>query len=70
VSRNLVDLDLIDESLGDYIIDAYQDNVVMRYIGEVRGEERDPSYWEHFENLAKELLKRQQQRRARNRTAR
>jgi hypothetical protein len=63
VSKKLVDLDLIDESFGDYIIDCYQDDAVMKYIGAVRGEERDPSYWEHFENLAKELLKRQEQRR-------
>jgi len=42
----------------------------MKYIGAVRGEERDPSYWEHFENLAKELLKRQEQRRRKSNRSR
>jgi hypothetical protein len=63
-ARKLVDLDLIDESFGDYVIDCYEDDAIMKYVGAVRGEQRDPSYWEHFENLAKELVRRQQQRRA------
>jgi hypothetical protein len=30
VSRNLVDIDLLDESFGDYIREAYQDDAIMK----------------------------------------
>ncbi|MBV9181219.1 MAG: hypothetical protein JO138_02820 [Acidobacteriaceae bacterium] len=41
-SRDLIDLDLIDESFGDYVIDCYRNNTIMKYVGAVRGEQRDP----------------------------
>lgn len=68
-ARKLIDLDLIDECFGDYVIDCYQNDDIMKYVGAVRGEQRDPSYWEHFENLAKELLRRQEERRKKSKNA-
>ncbi len=64
-AKKLVDLELIDESLGDCIMDCYEDDAVRKYIYATRGEERDNSYWERFENLAKELIERREKRRGR-----
>lgn len=62
-AKKLIDLDMVDESLGDFIMDCYNDEAVRKYIYAARAEERDNSYWERFENLAKELLERRDKRR-------
>lgn len=64
-SKGLLDLEMVDESLGDYIIDCYEDDEVMKYIGAIRGEERDSTYWEYFERLARQLVDRRARRRSR-----
>ena len=61
--RNLIDRDLVDEILGDEIIDYFEDDTTMKYVGSVRGEERDPTYWEYFERLAKEIIRLRDKRR-------
>jgi hypothetical protein len=60
--RDLVDVELVDEILGDAIIDAYEDDQIMKSVGAVRGEERDSAYFEHFEALAKYLIERKKRR--------
>jgi len=52
----------VDEVLGDSIVQAYEDDQIMRSIGAARGQERDPSYFEHFESLAKYLIERKRKR--------
>lgn len=66
-SKKLIDLDMVDESLGDYIMECYEDDAVRKHIYAARGEERDNSYWEHFEKLAKELIKRREKRKGQQR---
>ena len=61
-AKKLIDLDMVDESLGDFIMDCYNDEAVRKYIYATRAEERDNSYWERFENLAKELIERREKR--------
>lgn len=60
--RGLVDLELVDEVLGDAITQAYLDDEIMKSIGAARGQERDSSYFRHFEHLAKVLLARKSKR--------
>src|ERR1700730_15867103 len=54
--RNLVDLELVDEILGDSIIDAWQDENLRKAIGSIRGAQDDPTYFLYFEQLAKHLI--------------
>lgn len=61
-SQGLLDQQLVDEIFGDYIIECYQDDEIMRSIGSARGKERDPTYFEHFENLAKLLVEKKKRR--------
>jgi len=35
----------------------------MKYVGAVRGEQRDPTHWEYFEKLARKLIARRDERR-------
>jgi hypothetical protein len=43
--RNLVDMQLVDEIMGDYVIDCYNDDAMRKFISGVRREERDSSYY-------------------------
>jgi len=54
--RDLVDVELVDEILGDSIIDAWEDQHIRKAIGSVRGAEDDPTYFLYFERLAKHLI--------------
>ena len=54
--RNLVDVELVDEILGDSIMDAWQDEHIRKVIGAVRGAEDDRTYFRYFERLAKYLI--------------
>jgi hypothetical protein len=60
--RGLVDVELVDEILGDYVMDAWEEPKIREAIGAVRGGEDDPSYFKHFEALARHLLKLKKQR--------
>ena len=60
--RNLVDMELVDETLGDSIIDAWEDEHIRRAIGAIRGAEDDPTYFRYFEQLAKFLIERRKGR--------
>ena len=63
--RNLVDIELVDEILGDAIISAWEDDSIRKSVGAIRGGEDDPTYFEYFEQLAKHLINRRRQRRGR-----
>jgi hypothetical protein len=54
--RNLVDVELVDEILGDSIIDAWEDEHIRKAIGAIRGAEDDRTYFLYFERLAKHLI--------------
>ena len=53
--RGYVDEELVDEILGDHIIEAYHDKQIMEYITETRKERNDKTYFVYFEKLAKKL---------------
>lgn len=61
-SMGLVDVELIDEIFGDSILECYEDKDIMRSVGAARGEEKDPTYFVHFENLARVLAERKKNR--------
>ena len=63
--RSLVDIELVDEILGDAIISAWEDDSIRKSVGAIRGGEDDPTYFEYFEQLAKHLINRRQRRRGR-----
>jgi hypothetical protein len=54
--RDLVDVQLVDEILGDSIIYAWEDDHIRKTVGSVRGAEDDPTYFMYFERLAKHLI--------------
>jgi hypothetical protein len=60
--RGFVEIALVDEVLGDSIIIAYDSDKIMKSIYEVRAGMKDKTYFEHFEELAKELKKMQRSR--------
>jgi hypothetical protein len=60
--RNLVDVELVDEILGDSIIGAWEDDGIRKAVGAIRGGEDDPTYFEYFEQLAKHLIYKRRQR--------
>jgi hypothetical protein len=60
--RELVDVELVDEILGDSIIDAWEDEHIRKAIGSVRGAEDDPTYFVYFERLAKHLIEMREKR--------
>lgn len=60
--RDLVDIELVDEILGDDIIDAWEDTRIREAIGAIRGGEDDSSYFKYFERLARYLKKMKEQR--------
>lgn len=64
-SKDLVDVGMIDEILGDYILECYDNNEIMKHVSGVQIEERQEEYFEHFETLAKELARKREQRRER-----
>ena len=60
----------MDEVLGDSIMIAYESDKIMKAIYEVRAGMKDKTYFEHFEELAKELKKLQKRSRIMNVRAR
>ena len=61
-SRDLVDVEFVDEILGDAIIAAWEDDHIRSAVGAIRGGEDDPTYFQYFERLAKHLLDLRQKR--------
>jgi hypothetical protein len=55
-SKGIVDEDLLDQILGDYILDCYNDTEMRKYIAEIRVSLRDDTYYEFFEKLARKLI--------------
>jgi hypothetical protein len=51
--RGLVDVELVDEILGDDIINAWEDSRIREAVGAIRGGEDDPTYFEYFEKMAR-----------------
>jgi hypothetical protein len=60
--RDLVDVDLVDEIMGNSITDAYDDQHIRESIYKTRAAERDNTYFIYFEQLAQELLRRKRER--------
>jgi|SRR5579872_878880 len=61
-SKRLIDAELLDEVLGDYVIDCYNDAEIRKYIAEFRVAQRDDSYFEFFERLARKLIQARQKK--------
>jgi hypothetical protein len=55
--RDLIDFELVDNSLGGYLLEAYNDPSMMKYVKKSRADENDPTYYENFESLAVRLQK-------------
>ncbi len=60
--RGLVDIELVDEILGNYITDAWEDEDVRKSIFASRGGEDDSTYFKYFEELARHLITLKEQR--------
>ena len=60
--RHLVDVDLVDEILGDDIIYAWEDQKIREAVGAIRAGEDDPTYFTYFEKLARYLIRRRDDR--------
>jgi hypothetical protein len=45
-NKGIIDEELLDEILGDYIIDCYNDVEIRKVIAEIRTDEHDDSYYE------------------------
>jgi len=56
-SKGIVDEDLLDQILGDYIVDCYNDTELRKYIAETRVLEHDDTYYVFFDKLARKLVK-------------
>ena len=61
-ANRIIDEELLDEILGDYITDCYNDGEMRKFIAAFRAEERDDTYYEFFEKLARSLLERRAKR--------
>ncbi len=55
-ARDLVDIELVDEILGDYITEAWGDEEIRKSIFASRGGEDDSTYFKYFEVLARYLV--------------
>ncbi len=62
VSRDLIDLHLTDEILGDGIVAAYEAKHIQEGIKKIRDSESDDTYYEHFIDLGKQLSIKAQER--------
>jgi Domain of unknown function (DUF4760) len=58
INRSIIETDLINETFGVYIVDAYKNKGIFNYIKRLRGEEeyKDPEIYLGFEELAKKLI--------------
>lgn len=54
--KGLLDFELIDEMFGHYIVLAWKNREVKKYIKELRKETNDPRYYEPFQHLAMRLI--------------
>jgi len=54
--RGLVDIELVDEILGNYITEAWEDEEIRKSIFASRGGEDDSTYFKYFEALARHLV--------------
>jgi hypothetical protein len=55
-ARGLVDAELVDEILGDDIMDARRNLQIREQIGKIRSGEDDQTYFIYFERLARHLI--------------
>lgn len=55
VSRDLIDVQLTDEILGDDIVAVYKSKHANEWIENIRKYERDETYYRHFMALGKQL---------------
>jgi hypothetical protein len=54
---DLIDFELLDNSFGGYLLEAYHDPDMMKYVKKSRGDDNDPTDYENFESLAVRLQK-------------
>jgi hypothetical protein len=62
-ARDLVDIELVDEILGDSITAAWEDEHLRKAVGSIRAGEDDSAYFMYFERLARHLVARNLRRR-------
>ncbi len=55
--KGVIDLDVIDEFFGAYIIEAYEYNELKRYVSELQENAKQKSAFVEFQSLAKDLEK-------------
>lgn len=60
--RDLIDIVLVDEIMGDEILSLYTYILDSGFLAEVREEEPTEGYYDNLEALAKELERRQRKR--------
>jgi hypothetical protein len=60
--RGFVELEFVDEVMGDSIMLAYDSDEIRKSIYEVRAGMKDDTYFDHFQEIAVELKKKQQSR--------
>jgi hypothetical protein len=56
IKKDLLDFELIDEMFGHYISMAWQNDEIRSYIDELRVCTKDPRYYKPFEELAKQII--------------
>jgi hypothetical protein len=56
IAGGIISLDLVDEMFGNYIARAWENKEIKEYVAHGRKEKDDQRYFEHFEQLAKEIL--------------
>jgi hypothetical protein len=61
-ARDLIDVQLVDEILGNFITDAWEDEAIRKSIFASRGGEDDSTYYKYFEVLARHLVALKQKR--------
>jgi hypothetical protein len=59
---DLVDVRLVDEIMGDEIVNAWNDYHIRESIGAIRAAEDDPTYFKYFEQLARHLKRLKEKR--------
>jgi hypothetical protein len=59
IDAGIVSFDLVDEMFGAYIARAWENVEIRSYVVWIRKERKDDRYFEHFEQLAKDILERE-----------
>ncbi len=58
--KDLIDLNLFDEVMGNYVTMAWKNSEIRNYIEKLRKDKKDASYYKPFQEIAEELILREQ----------